>query len=366
MIRLLREWWKRSALNEPKSMLYKKLKDHRFFTAHVFLFGGFLGVLLWIWDYITDPEGAQETIVYRLFFLILISGYVVIRQVKNPYLLAWFSLFLVLITLTDYIMILTYLHDGMLYGIAGFMFYMLLPPIAFQAFPLWINIVSILLVAAFPQLLAWAGVIHGFQQANYAVLIWPAAFIATVIQYFYALEYHRRYHLEKALEKLSYTDMLSGLYNRRYFIETFNYMLSRSKLSKLPLILMIGDIDRFKSINDQYGHPAGDEAIKTISSVIQEKVGVKGIAARIGGEEFGILLPDTDAKQALKIAEEIRAAIAQQVITLPADTHFSCTISIGIAVSKSESTVSTLFKEADQSLYKVKHAGRNGVGKIAT
>ena len=366
MKRFFEGLWEHSALNEPKPMLYKKLKDHRFFTANVFLFGGFLGVILWIWDYITDPEGAHETIGYRLFFLILITGFIVIRKTKNPYLLAWFSLFLVLITLADYIMILTHLHDGMLYGIAGFMFYMLLPPIAFQAFPLWINIVSILLIAAFPQLLAWAEVIQGFQQANYAVLIWPAAFIAIVIQYFYALEYHHRYHLEKTLEKLSYTDMLSGLYNRRYFIETFNYMLSRAKLSKLPLILMIGDIDRFKSINDKYGHPAGDEAIKTISSLIREKVGAQGIAARIGGEEFGLLLPDTDVEKALKLAEEIRASIAEQVITLPADIHFSCTISIGMAVSKRESTVSTLFKEADQSLYEVKHTGRNSVGKIAT
>ncbi len=365
MFVVLNRWWHSLKIDESKGLIYKKFKDHRLFTANVFLFGAFLGVILWIWDYITDPVGAKETIGFRCFFLILLIEYVLLRKWKNPYMLGWLALFFTLLTLVDYLLILTHLEKGMIYGIAGFMFYMLLPPIAFQAFPLWINIISIMIVAAFPQLFAEAGFVNGFQQANYAVLIWPAASIAIIIQYFYARNYRHRYEMEKSLERLSYTDMLSGLYNRRYFMETFHNLLEHAKASGTSLGLLIADIDRFKSINDQYGHPVGDEVIKSLSALFAKEVGAAGIVARIGGEEFGILLPDTDREASLKLAEQLRSSAEEMNIDVVDEEQFVCTISIGIAVSEANSDVSTLFKKADQALYKAKQSGRNCIYRFS-
>ncbi len=361
MITHLKKWWYSKGVFEPRELVYKKFKDHRLFTANVFLFGAFLGVILWIWDYITDPVGAQETMLLRSFFLILLIEYLMVRRWKNPYVLGWMALALVLLTLMDYLVILTHLEGGMVYGIAGFMFYMLLPPIAFQAFPLWLNILGIIIIAAFPQLFAEAGFVDGFQQANYAVLIWPAASIAILIQYFYARSYHHRYEMEKALEHLSYTDMLSGLYNRRYFMETFHNLLEHAKVSGSSLGLLIADIDRFKLINDRYGHPVGDEVIRSLSALLAREVGAAGIVARIGGEEFGILLPDTDMEASSKIAEQLRLATAQMRIDLQYEEPLAFTISIGMAVSDNKCDVAALFKKADQALYKAKQSGRNRV-----
>jgi len=278
--------------------------------------------------------------------------YALIKKGKNPYLLGWLSLFVILLTLADYLLILTYLKDGMVYGIAGFMFYMLLPPIAFQTFPLWLNIVNIIIITLFPQLFAAAGFIDGFQQANYAVLIWPAASIAIMIQYFYARDYRHRYEMEKVLEHLSYTDMLSGLHNRRYFMERFQKLLSEEAgAPKAPLSLLIIDIDRFKSINDRYGHLVGDKVIRSLSALFAKEVGATGTVARIGGEEFGILLPHMAADDSQQVAERLRAEAERMRLDTQNSKRVAFTISIGLASSRKDGDAKSLFKKADEALY---------------
>lgn len=358
MLSGLKRLWLHSEFNESAELLAKKLDDHRQFSGNVFLFGAFLGASLWIWDYVTDPAGAEETVLYRLFFFILLPIPLIIRRMNRPYLLAAVAFTLIALTLADYVLILTHLKQGMLYGIGGFMFYMLLPPIAFGAFPLTANILSILLIAAIPHLLALAGFAAGFEHANYAVLIWPGAAVAIIIQYFYAKDYHRRYRLEKALEQLSYTDMLSGLHNRRFFMESFRNALQEAKETARPLAVMIADIDRFKAINDRYGHPAGDEVIRTLSGLFHRELRGADIVARIGGEEFGVLLPDTDTKEASAIAERLRKA-TESLHLSGMKTIDTITISIGISVSKENDTAEILFKKADTALYRAKRSGRN-------
>ena len=360
MLSGLKRLWLHSEFNESAELLAKKLDDHRQFSGNVFLFGAFLCASLWIWDYVTDPAGAEETVLYRLVFFILLPVPLIIRKLNRPYLLAAVAFILIALTLADYVLILTHLKQGMLYGIGGFMFYMLLPPIAFAAFPLTANVLSILLIAAIPHLLALAGFADGFEHANYAVLIWPGAAIAIIIQYFYAKDYHRRYRLEKALERLSYTDTLSGLYNRRFFMDTFREAVKEAGESAQPLAVMIADIDRFKAINDRYGHPAGDEVIRTLSLLLHRELRAADTVARIGGEEFGVLLPGTGAKEASAIAERLRtAAESLQVAQMKAAD--AVTISIGIAVFEENDTAETLFKKADSALYRAKRSGRNRI-----
>ncbi len=360
MMQKIKEYWKRSAFYEPAALLQKKLEDHRNFSASVFLFGAFLGVVLWVWDYITDPSGAMDTIGYRLLFLILLFVYWLIRRMNNPYLLATAALIVILITLADYMVILTYLKLGMLYGIAGFMFYMLLPPIALQAFPLLVNVMSIVTMAIFPHIIALLGFADGFEHENYAVLIWPAAIVAIMIQYFYAKEYHTRYELEKALQKLSYTDMLSGLYNRRYFMQIYEKELERAKRIKYSVTLLIVDIDRFKAVNDHYGHPTGDKVIQKIAEIFRQELRMSDTAARIGGEEFGILLPETPLESALAIADRLQMKVASNTLSTDGNPLPSFTVSIG-AASFPDTDTTLLYTSADQALYRAKEEGRNRV-----
>jgi len=357
MIQKLKQWWNLLAIKESKELIRKKLDDHSSFSGNVFFFGAFLGAGLWGWDYITDPVGAMNTIYYRLSYFVLLLSPWFFKNIKSLHILTIIFITVSLATEAIYLHILTYLDQGMLYGIGGFMFYMLLPPIAFQAFPLRTNIITIILLAALPHLLALAGFVEGFQHANYAVLIWPAAFIAITIQYFYARDYQQRYYLKEALEELSYTDVLSGLYNRRYFLRLFEERLKEAKQLNAPLSLLIIDIDYFKFINDRFGHPAGDEAIKALAGIFVDEVGKQGIVARIGGEEFGVLLPGIDIEYGRKIAESIRQRCASA--PLHPSIKATVTVSIGIAETQGNHTASELFKMADQVLYTAKQNGRN-------
>ncbi len=164
---------------------------------------------------------------------------------------------------------------------------------------------------------------------------------------------------EKAgeFEQLSVTDSLTGLLNRRYMEQRLTEETKRSNRHGYPMSFMMLDVDHFKSFNDQYGHPAGDEALKLVGHVIRETLRAADVAARFGGEEFSILLPQTTSDEAAAIAERIRSNIEQ------ADFHHRrVTMSIGIASCSAELCSSRdLVKAADNALYEAKRTGRNRV-----
>ena len=158
-------------------------------------------------------------------------------------------------------------------------------------------------------------------------------------------------------EQLSLTDPLTGLLNRRYLEERIAEEIVRSKRHRFSLSLMMLDVDNFKSYNDQYGHPAGDSALKTVAEILKETLRGADVAARYGGEEFAILLPQTSAEEAAQIGERIRKKIER--------TEFSerrVTASIGIASASSDvDTPRDLISAADVALYAAKDQGRNNV-----
>ncbi len=357
-VKIVKEWWKNSELNESEELLQQRFEDHKRFSANIFLFGAFIGFGLWIWDYFTDPEGAQYTFVYRLLFLALIFFSLIFYRVSNRHLLGRLAVAATLLAEANYLYILTFLNQGMLYGIGGFMYFMLMPPLALQAFSLMTNILAIVLLTFFPHLLAWSGFVEGFQHLQYAALIWPAAILAIMIQYFYARDYHKRYRLELALETLSYTDTLSGLNNRRYFMETFRKIL-RDK--RQPFSLLIADIDHFKSINDRYGHPVGDRVIRAFALLCRRLLRDSDVLARIGGEEFGILLPETKVEEALMIAERIRKEAEKRDVVLESGEVIAFTVSIGVTQADTKRDKTQLIRESDRALYRAKRLGRNRV-----
>ena len=162
---------------------------------------------------------------------------------------------------------------------------------------------------------------------------------------------------------LSYTDDLTGIYNHRFFIQQLTIEIERQKRYPTPLSLLMIDIDYFKHYNDTNGHLAGDEALKTISVLIQHAVRHSDIVARYGGEEFSAILINTGKEGASEIAERIRKNVAE--------THFpnetaqpnrDLTVSVGLAIfSPPIATLTDLIREADNALYRAKRAGRNRV-----
>lgn len=162
-------------------------------------------------------------------------------------------------------------------------------------------------------------------------------------------------------EQLAVTDALTGLLNRRYIEERLLEEVKRSNRHGYPMSFLMLDVDHFKSYNDNFGHPAGDEALKIVANVIRDTLRGADVAARFGGEEFAILLPQTTDEEAAMIAERIRSNIEQAKFP-----HRAVTVSIGVASCSSElCSVKGLIQAADDALYDAKHKGRNSVRLFA-
>lgn len=188
-----------------------------------------------------------------------------------------------------------------------------------------------------------------------------------------ATDITERKQMEEALieakstaERLANTDELTKLYNRRAF---FNLGLSIAQQSGLALAFIMFDIDRFKLVNDQWGHTTGDAALIHIAKLTQAILRPGDILGRLGGEEFGILLPDLHHEQACQLAESIRYRFEKQPLALN-DQIIKCTASFGIASitipvihseKEAQNLLETLFNSADQAMMQAKRNGRNQV-----
>jgi diguanylate cyclase (GGDEF)-like protein len=155
-------------------------------------------------------------------------------------------------------------------------------------------------------------------------------------------------------------DALTGLHNRAAMDEALRREFHLARRNRSVLSLAVLDIDHFKSINDTYGHAAGDEVLKAVARTIADSIRATDILARYGGEEFCLLLSNTDRAGAAIIAERVREAVAKAVCQVKgAAIHF--TLSVGVATLGPQGDEQTLFEQADAALYGAKHAGRNRV-----
>jgi diguanylate cyclase (GGDEF)-like protein len=155
-------------------------------------------------------------------------------------------------------------------------------------------------------------------------------------------------------------DSMTNLYNHQRFRELLYQELSRSERYGHPVSVIFADIDRFKSVNDTYGHLAGDKVIKTIAGCLKNGLRESDQVARYGGEEFAVILPETGKESAFEIAERLREIIDSLRI-IHEDNHIHCTMSLGIASLKLGERLSldALIKRADNALYQAKRQGRN-------
>ncbi|MEO8159844.1 MAG: diguanylate cyclase [Arenimonas sp.] len=160
------------------------------------------------------------------------------------------------------------------------------------------------------------------------------------------------------MQKLSRTDALTKLFNRRFFDERVAFEFERAHRYKTPLSLLVADIDHFKEFNDTFGHNRGDEVLRTVARQLLEGVRSQDIVCRYGGEEFALILPGTDSAQAAQIAEGLRTTIEKA-----GRSDGQITISVGVASpgDVAMNNVADLFSAADNALYAAKAGGRNRV-----
>ena len=171
---------------------------------------------------------------------------------------------------------------------------------------------------------------------------------------------HLRLSVTQTIE-MAVTDGLTGLHNRRYLDSHLQTLFDRAVARRRPLSLMITDIDRFKSVNDTYGHDGGDEVLREFARRLRKNVRGIDLACRYGGEEFVVVMPDTEAAIAEKVAERVRAEIADTAFSI-GEQRVTVTVSAGVSsLKKGVDTVAELLKRADVALYEAKSGGRNRV-----
>lgn len=169
--------------------------------------------------------------------------------------------------------------------------------------------------------------------------------------------------MQDELKELSHRDYLTNLYNRRYFNELAQNFMKTAKRDNTYIAVIMLDIDKFKNINDTYGHIMGDEVIKQLASLLKKHMRESDIVSRFGGEEFAVLLPHTNKEEVAIIAEELRVIVENQDIKIANDKYINFTVSLGVACVDLENDhdISEALDRADKALYRAKEKGRNRV-----
>ena len=197
----------------------------------------------------------------------------------------------------------------------------------------------------------------GFSDETKTLAEWLAAQAAV------ALENAR---LHDVVQRQAITDDLTGLVNRRRFIEALQAEVERARRFGTPLTVILADLDDFKRVNDDFGHHGGDAVLRSFADLMRSHVRDVDVPGRIGGEEFGILLPETDAERAASVAERMRHSLSGVSLPVAAGHSVHVTSSFGIADLDDGQSGDDLLRAADAALYRAKAGGKNRVERNST
>ena len=167
---------------------------------------------------------------------------------------------------------------------------------------------------------------------------------------------------KEALRNLSYQDQLTGLYNRHKIAEVFDHEKKQTDRYHEQFSLILMDVDRFKAMNDTYGHHVGDEVLKEVARILINHTRKSDLVARWGGDEFVIIATKTDLQHVIELAEAIRERV--QKVTIDTAEGCKVTVSIGVATVATDDSLKTMLCRADEALYEAKGAGRNQVKSL--
>ncbi|MFO7527283.1 MAG: GGDEF domain-containing protein [Marinobacter sp.] len=226
--------------------------------------------------------------------------------------------------------------------------------LSLRSFQDWVLIILVPVLAM--ALIAWIGNSLSVELA--AILLGPLmislinCLLITFIQRV-TIENFKNY-------ELAINDPLTQLLNRRAFLPLFHHDHSRAERSQKPLSVVIADLDDFKQVNDTWGHNAGDQALREVARRLKDCLRKQDVVCRWGGEEFLILLPETDSNGAMRVAEKCRSSVSETLIDIMGHGHTQ-TISLGVATLTGGESVEELINRADRALYSAKKSGRNRV-----
>jgi diguanylate cyclase (GGDEF)-like protein len=319
------------------------------------LFG--MGVLLFgIWDYLIDPQHALTALLVRVALVIAGSlAYLPTRLCWTPVQRCGY----IYLTHASAIIICEFLlENGFLYGLAG------ITACVFAVSVVTLQIKTFILILSLPSLLFFClntintpPIIFVTRLMLYCFSVILACILMLVIRSFR----QKAFLFEKELLRLSRYDSLTGILNRSYLTEMATREFALARRHGYALSVAMLDIDRFKLVNDTYGHAIGDKVIQQLAQTCSESLRVIDHFGRIGGEEFVCVLPETSEAAALICAERLRCNIeAIRMSTPQGELRF--TISIGVAVlNKTHADWDAVLKDADIALYQAKREGRNRV-----
>ncbi|MBB4304873.1 diguanylate cyclase (GGDEF)-like protein [Rhodobium orientis] len=200
----------------------------------------------------------------------------------------------------------------------------------------------------------------GLREFSLAVALGVPALVAPVVAYQVARSYHELAQAQRQLRRAAESDALTGLWNRSAFARSASALLGSDPQARRPRCLLFIDADHFKRLNDSLGHLAGDEALVVLADVLRTQCRTSDLVARMGGEEFAVLLRDADEEVGRATAERIRKAVFARTVT-SRNLTVNLSVSIGVAAQQPGDDLESLLSAADHALYEAKGAGRNCV-----
>lgn len=342
---------------EPASA-QEMAEDHRTSNLVLAFVMACMGITLWSWDWAHDPLGAPRTLWLRLAILPAVLPYALALWRRAPLwaasALGWVA---VLGWEIGFLLILGRLEHGMAVGLAGFMYFLMMPLVMMRGLSLAGNLALLVTVVVVPLVSSRAGWTGRLDDARYLTLLGPAAIMNAMALGLAAAQHRRVRQLRGIIEASARTDALTGLANRRAFDERLRQEAQRSARYGPAPALLLADLDHFKRVNDTYGHPVGDLVLRAVADRCRQAVRDADLVARVGGEEFAILLVAAGDEQLRQVAERVRGLVAGEPVEVGGGVRLRCTISVGGAVLDGE--VDELVAAADRALYAAKDLGRN-------